>query len=162
MLLDRPNGDQSSFSLSLYQLLTSWPQNSISELSTWSFFGLSVRSLPHTVFLTLNLSFPPSDTHVSAWISACLTDNISWMAAHQMKLNPSKTEPVFIPANSFPLQDPAISLDNSLISSLVTAHNFGITKPFLAHVTVSSSEGFVYFFPHRPLRYLFSPFLSWD
>ncbi|KAK3542188.1 hypothetical protein QTP86_016987, partial [Hemibagrus guttatus] len=33
-----------------------------------------------------------SDTMVSARISACLADISSWMTAHQLKLNPSKTE----------------------------------------------------------------------
>lgn len=36
--------------------------------------------------------FPPTDTHASAQISACLADRSSWMEAYQVKLNPSKTE----------------------------------------------------------------------
>ncbi|MCI4375953.1 hypothetical protein PGIGA_G00115620 [Pangasianodon gigas] len=75
----------------------------------------------------LILSFPPSDTHVSAQISACLADISSWMAAHQLKLNPTKTELLFIPGDSSPSQDLAISLDNSLISPSVTARNLGVT-----------------------------------
>ncbi|KAK3562740.1 hypothetical protein QTP86_006519 [Hemibagrus guttatus] len=46
----------------------------------------------------LIFSFPPSDTTASAWISACLADISSWMTAHQLKLNPSKTELLIIPA----------------------------------------------------------------
>ncbi|KAK3561325.1 hypothetical protein QTP86_030622 [Hemibagrus guttatus] len=38
-----------------------------------------------------------SDTTASAWISACLVDISSWMTAHQLKLNPSKTELLIIP-----------------------------------------------------------------
>ncbi|KAK1803213.1 hypothetical protein P4O66_021213, partial [Electrophorus voltai] len=34
---------------------------------------------------------------VSRCISACLTDIVSWMTAHHLKLNPSKTELLFIP-----------------------------------------------------------------
>ncbi|KAK3540759.1 hypothetical protein QTP86_001613 [Hemibagrus guttatus] len=37
------------------------------------------------------------DTTVSARISACLADISSWMTAHQLKLNPSKTELLIIP-----------------------------------------------------------------
>ncbi|MGZ1387020.1 reverse transcriptase domain-containing protein, partial [Lactobacillus delbrueckii subsp. bulgaricus] len=44
--------------------------------------------------------FPPSDTTASARISACLADVSLWMAAHQLKLNASKTELLFIPADS--------------------------------------------------------------
>ncbi|KAK3537535.1 hypothetical protein QTP70_013397 [Hemibagrus guttatus] len=46
----------------------------------------------------LTFSFPPSDTTASARISACLADISSWMTAHQLKLNPSKTELLIIPA----------------------------------------------------------------
>ncbi|KAK3573201.1 hypothetical protein QTP86_015122, partial [Hemibagrus guttatus] len=45
----------------------------------------------------LIFSFPPSDTTASAPISACLVDISSWMTAHQLKLNPSKTELLVIP-----------------------------------------------------------------
>ncbi|KAK3555551.1 hypothetical protein QTP86_021777, partial [Hemibagrus guttatus] len=37
------------------------------------------------------------DTTASARISACLVDISSWMTAHQLKLNPSKTELLIIP-----------------------------------------------------------------
>ncbi|KAK3507800.1 hypothetical protein QTP70_000785 [Hemibagrus guttatus] len=46
----------------------------------------------------LIFSFPPSDTTASAQISACLVDISSWMTAHQLKFNPSKTELLIIPA----------------------------------------------------------------
>ncbi|KAK3548728.1 hypothetical protein QTP70_018468, partial [Hemibagrus guttatus] len=38
-----------------------------------------------------------SDTTASAWISACLVDTSLWMMAHQLKLNPSKTELLVMP-----------------------------------------------------------------
>ncbi|KAK3514301.1 hypothetical protein QTP70_012909 [Hemibagrus guttatus] len=86
--------------------------------------------------------FPPSDTTASARISACLfiwRDILSWMTAHQLKLNPSKTELLIIPGDPFPAQDLAISLSNSMISPLATAHNLGVTMDnqlsFSSHVT---------------------------
>ncbi|MGL6081312.1 MAG: reverse transcriptase domain-containing protein, partial [Gammaproteobacteria bacterium] len=59
---------------------------------------------------TLVFSFPPSDTTASTKISACLADTSAWMAAHQLKLNPCKTELLFIPADSSPGRDPAVTL----------------------------------------------------
>ncbi|KAK1803152.1 hypothetical protein P4O66_021205, partial [Electrophorus voltai] len=38
---------------------------------------------------------------VSRRISTCLTDIASWMTAHHLKLNPSKTKLLFIPDSSF-------------------------------------------------------------
>ncbi|KAK3517451.1 hypothetical protein QTP70_011638 [Hemibagrus guttatus] len=87
----------------------------------------------------LIFSFPPSDTMASAWISACLVDISSWMTAHQLKLNPSKTELLVIPGDPSPAQDLAISLNNSMISPSATAHNLGVTMDnqlsFSSHVT---------------------------
>ncbi|KAK3575267.1 hypothetical protein QTP86_023385, partial [Hemibagrus guttatus] len=42
-----------------------------------------------------------SDTTASARISVCLADISSWMTAHQLKLNPSKTELLVIPVVGF-------------------------------------------------------------
>ncbi|KAK3572629.1 hypothetical protein QTP86_001136 [Hemibagrus guttatus] len=75
----------------------------------------------------LIFSFPPSDTTTSARISACLADISSWMTAHQLKLNPSKTELLIIPGDPSPAQDLAISLSNSMISPSATARNLGVT-----------------------------------
>ncbi|KAK3514078.1 hypothetical protein QTP70_003216 [Hemibagrus guttatus] len=87
----------------------------------------------------LIFSFPPSDTMASAWISACLVDISSWMTAHQLKLNPSKTELLVIPGDPSPAQDLAISLNNSMISPSATACNLGVTMDnqlsFSSHVT---------------------------
>ncbi|KAK3530889.1 hypothetical protein QTP70_004405 [Hemibagrus guttatus] len=47
----------------------------------------------------LIFSFPPSDTTASAQISACLADISSWLTAHHLKLNPSKTELLIIPGD---------------------------------------------------------------
>ncbi|KAK3514235.1 hypothetical protein QTP70_010412 [Hemibagrus guttatus] len=87
----------------------------------------------------LIFSFLPSDTTASAWISACLVDISSWMTAHQLKLNPSKTELLVIPGDPSPAQDLAISLDNSMISPSATARKLGVTMDnqlsFSSHVT---------------------------
>ncbi|KAK3524620.1 hypothetical protein QTP70_030925, partial [Hemibagrus guttatus] len=87
----------------------------------------------------LIFSFPPSDTTASARISACLVDISSWMMAHQLKLNPSKTELLIIPGDPSPAQDLVISLSNSMISPSATAHNLGVTMDnqlsFSSHVT---------------------------
>ncbi|KAK3518316.1 hypothetical protein QTP86_003620, partial [Hemibagrus guttatus] len=87
----------------------------------------------------LIFSFPPSDTMASARISACLADISSWMTAHQLKLNPSKTELLIIPGDPPPAQDLAISLSNSMISPTACACNLGVTMDnqlsFSSHVT---------------------------
>ncbi|KAK3507292.1 hypothetical protein QTP70_013547 [Hemibagrus guttatus] len=87
----------------------------------------------------LIFSFPPSDTTASAQISACLADISSWMTAHQLKLNPSKTELLIIPGDPSPAQDLAISLSNSMISPTAFARNLGVTMDnqlsFSSHVT---------------------------
>ncbi|KAK3519695.1 hypothetical protein QTP70_001366, partial [Hemibagrus guttatus] len=80
-----------------------------------------------------------SDTTASARISACLVDISSWMTAHQLKLNPSKTELLVIPGDPSPAQDLAISLNNSMTSPSATARNLGVTMDnqlsFSSHVT---------------------------
>ncbi|KAK3572751.1 hypothetical protein QTP86_007041 [Hemibagrus guttatus] len=87
----------------------------------------------------LIFSFPPSETTTSARISACLADISSWMTAHQLKLNPSKTELLIIPGDPSPAQDLAISLSNSMISPTASARNLGVTMDnqlsFSSHVT---------------------------
>ncbi|KAK3569878.1 hypothetical protein QTP86_006753 [Hemibagrus guttatus] len=87
----------------------------------------------------LIFSFPPSDTTASARISACLADISSWMTAHQLKLNPSKTELLIIPGDPSPAQDLTIFLSNSMISPSAIARNLGVTMDnqlsFSSHVT---------------------------
>ncbi|KAK3568178.1 hypothetical protein QTP86_034543 [Hemibagrus guttatus] len=82
---------------------------------------------------------PCPDTTASARISACLTDIPSRMMAHQLKLNPSKTELLVIPDDSSPAQDLAIFLNNSMISPSATACKLGVTMDnqlsFSSHVT---------------------------
>ncbi|KAK3521080.1 hypothetical protein QTP86_006328 [Hemibagrus guttatus] len=61
------------------------------------------------------------------------------MTAHQLKLNPSKTELLIIPGDPSPAQDIAIFLNNSMISPSATARNLGVTMDnqlsFSSHVT---------------------------
>ncbi|XP_053332074.1 uncharacterized protein LOC128505588, partial [Clarias gariepinus] len=81
---------------------------------------------------------------VSTRISACLADISFWMAAHQLKLNLSKTELLFIPCDSSPGQDLVISMDNNQITPSTTARNLGVTvdnhlsfSPHIANLTRS-------------------------
>ncbi|XP_076854565.1 uncharacterized protein LOC143509593 [Brachyhypopomus gauderio] len=86
----------------------------------------------------LFFSFPPSDTQVSARISACLKDIASWMAAHHLKLNPSKTEMLYIPARASPHRDLSISFENTVITPSMEARSLGVVVDnqlsFTAHV----------------------------
>lgn len=102
---------------------------------------LLVRSYPYTGrhTTTMQMTLYPSsrsDPHDSALISACVTDISSWMAAPQMKLNPSKSELLVIPGDSSPRQDLVTSLDDSLISPVVIALVHGVTMD--EHLSFSS------------------------
>ncbi|KAK3518938.1 hypothetical protein QTP70_016057, partial [Hemibagrus guttatus] len=86
-------------------------------------------------------------TTASARISACLVNISSWMTAHQLKLNPSKTELLVIPRDLSSAQDLALSLNNSMISPSATARNLGVTMDnqlsfpsHVANVTRSSAR----------------------
>ncbi|KAK3568177.1 hypothetical protein QTP86_034106 [Hemibagrus guttatus] len=57
------------------------------------------------------------------WFASYLDGRSYQMMAHQLKLNPSKTELLVIPGDPSPAQDFAISLNNSMISPSATAHN---------------------------------------
>ncbi|KAK3518240.1 hypothetical protein QTP70_033935 [Hemibagrus guttatus] len=59
--------------------------------------------------------------------SECPVDISSWMTAHQLKLNPSKTELLVIPGDTSPAQNLALSLNNSMIPPSATARNLGVT-----------------------------------
>ncbi|XP_062867146.1 probable RNA-directed DNA polymerase from transposon X-element isoform X2 [Trichomycterus rosablanca] len=90
----------------------------------------------------LVLSFPPSDTQVSARISACLQDISQWMSAHHLKLNPSKTEMLLIPGDPSPTQDLVISLDDSQIRPSDKVRSLGVVldnqltfSPHIANMT---------------------------
>ncbi|KAJ8346891.1 hypothetical protein SKAU_G00282920 [Synaphobranchus kaupii] len=74
----------------------------------------------------LFLSFSPSDTQVSARISACLRDIQSWMDNHHLKLNPGKTELIYIPALTFPPLNLSISLGDTPLTPTPCARNLGV------------------------------------
>ncbi|KAI5085124.1 hypothetical protein C0J45_1093, partial [Silurus meridionalis] len=92
------------------------------------------------------------------------------MSAHQLKLNPSKTELLVIPGDSSLGQDLQITLHDSLLSPLATARNLGVTMDnelvFFPHMSLMllvlvdffsiTSEGFDHFCPYRLPRCLFS------
>ncbi|KAK3518428.1 hypothetical protein QTP70_000590 [Hemibagrus guttatus] len=100
---------------------------------------------PHMDFHTtaddtqLIFSFPPSDATASARISACLEYISSWMTAHQLKLNPSKTELLVIPATARNL---GVTMDNQLsfsshvayvtLSCRFLLYNIRRIRPFLS------------------------------
>lgn len=116
----------------------------------------------------LILSFPPSDTTISAQISACLADISSCMAVHQLKINPSRMELLFITGGSSPCQDLAIFMENLSISPLVTAHIFDVTIDnhlfFSSHIasvdlSLTLSEGFICLSKHATLVLLQSLFV---
>ncbi|KAI4880616.1 hypothetical protein NFI96_021162, partial [Prochilodus magdalenae] len=69
---------------------------------------------------------------------ACLTDISSWMTAHHLKLNPSKTELLFIPSTTGPHCDLTISFGNSLITPTEDARSLGVILDgqlsFSAHI----------------------------
>ncbi|KAI5619386.1 gastrula zinc finger protein XlCGF28.1-like [Silurus asotus] len=82
------------------------------------------------------LSCDPRDTTASAWISACLTDISSWMSAHQLKLNPSKTELLVIPGDSSPglplnAIRPLQMIQNAAARLVLNLPKFSHTTPLL-------------------------------
>ncbi|KAK3533410.1 hypothetical protein QTP70_019490, partial [Hemibagrus guttatus] len=82
------------------------------------------------------------------------------MTAHQLKLNPSKTELLVIPCDPSPAQDLAISLNNSMISPSATARMLGVTMDnqlsFSSHVTNVTRSCWFLLYNIRRIR----PFLS--
>ncbi|KAI4878090.1 hypothetical protein NFI96_027884, partial [Prochilodus magdalenae] len=86
----------------------------------------------------LMISFPSSDTQVCNHISACLTDISSWMTAHHLKVNPSKTKLLFSPSTTGPHCDFTISFGNSLITPTEDTRSLGVILDgqlsFSAHI----------------------------
>ncbi|KAK6320802.1 hypothetical protein J4Q44_G00077780, partial [Coregonus suidteri] len=49
------------------------------------------------------------------------------MTDHHLKLNPGKTELLFLPGKDCPFHDLAITVDNSAVSSSQSAKSLGVT-----------------------------------
>ncbi|XP_045082914.1 uncharacterized protein LOC121587194 [Coregonus clupeaformis] len=67
-------------------------------------------------------------------ISACLADISVWMTDHHLKLNPGKTELLFLPGKDCPFHDLAITVDNSVVSSSQSVKSLGVTLSFSANI----------------------------
>ncbi|KAI4886978.1 hypothetical protein NFI96_015872 [Prochilodus magdalenae] len=84
----------------------------------------------------------------------------SWMTAHHLKLNPSKTELLFIPSTTGPHRDLAISLGNSLITPTEDAGSLGVILDgllsFSAHIANLTRSCRFLLYTIRRIR----PFLS--
>ncbi|KAI4878496.1 hypothetical protein NFI96_008357 [Prochilodus magdalenae] len=93
-------------------------------------------------------------------LEACLTDISSWMTAHHLKLNPSKTELLFIPSTTGPHCDLTISFGNSLITPTEDARSLGVILDgqlsFSAHIANLTRSCRFLLYTIRRIR----PFLS--
>ncbi|KAK3516355.1 hypothetical protein QTP70_009411 [Hemibagrus guttatus] len=72
-----------------------------------------------------------NDTMASARISVCLVDISSWMMAHQLKLNPSKTELLVIPGLPLNAIRPLQMIQNAAAQLVFNLHKFSHTTPLL-------------------------------
>lgn len=121
-------------------------------------FGQIISALGFLYYCYMDdtqLTFPffPSSTPISAQILACLAGISSWMATHNLKHNPSKTEILFITGDSSLCWNLAILLDNSLITPSITAHDLGEIMDMMI-----SPLGFVNVCPQRSVRCLLNHF----
>ncbi|KAK3560622.1 hypothetical protein QTP86_012584 [Hemibagrus guttatus] len=81
--------------------------------------------------VVVNPGLDRSDTTASAQISACLVDISSWMTAHQLKLNPSKTELLVIPGLPLNAILPLQMIQNAAAPLVFNLPKFSHTTPLL-------------------------------
>ncbi|XP_037387443.1 uncharacterized protein LOC119261807 [Pygocentrus nattereri] len=97
---------------------------------------------------------------VSTRITACLADVASWMTTHHLKLNPSKTEMLYIPGSSGIRCDLSIPFENTLITPSTEARSLGVVVDdqlsFTAHVANLTQSCRFLLYNIRRIR----PFLS--
>ncbi|XP_036411173.1 uncharacterized protein LOC118796418 [Megalops cyprinoides] len=66
-------------------------------------------------------------SRVSEKITACLADISRWMASNHLKLNLDKTDLLFIPARTSPLQELSITVDGTTVTSSTSVKSLGVT-----------------------------------
>lgn len=93
-------------------------------------------SFPHFSFISFKRNLlwllSPKEYHMYKWLHIPICYwyiTLLWMTACQLKLNPRKTKLLFVLGDSSPVQDLVISLENSMISPLPTAH-LGVTMDY--------------------------------
>lgn len=74
----------------------------------------------------LYLSFPPDDPSISARVSDCLSDIATWMKAHHLQLNLSKTELLVLPAKPTIHHDINIKTDSLWLAPTRVVRNLGV------------------------------------
>ncbi|XP_076845901.1 uncharacterized protein LOC143491083 isoform X4 [Brachyhypopomus gauderio] len=92
--------------------------------------GMKADSLPLICTMNISPDKPLVDSifgKVSRRISACLADIASWMTTHHLKLNPSKTELLYIPGTPNTHNDLTVSFENILLTPSETARSLGVT-----------------------------------
>ncbi|XP_036409823.1 uncharacterized protein LOC118795431, partial [Megalops cyprinoides] len=70
---------------------------------------------------------PSRSSRVNEKISACVADISRWMASSHLKFNLDKTDLLFIPARTSPLQELSITVDETTVTSSTLVKRLGVT-----------------------------------
>lgn len=102
-----------------------------SSLSTPDLLALSSLPIDYHIYamlMTLKYFFPSPklSRNVTRRISACMNDISSRIEKHHLKLNPAKTEILYLLSTSSPSSDFSITLGDTILSSAYTAKNLGV------------------------------------